>query len=165
MAEPVQIQAERTAHDCNLPVKRGADNWRHRPVGTVRVRGATPSHPRPYVTVKVSDDGPEAGRWRYLAIVVWEHAHGPLPPGYCLWHTNRNSLDCQIENLEAITLAERLRRNIANNIEACREAWTKQAKVNGKRYWRTALDARRLKQFKAAEAKAREIQPNVREDI
>lgn len=125
----------------NLPLRRGAENWRHKPVGTVRahvIRGRT------RVLIKVSDQGPESQRWQYLAIVVWDRSHGSVPAGHCLWLRNGNSLDCHLENLELITQAERLRRNIAANVEHCRQVWGDQARALGPKHWRTAVDAHRL---------------------
>jgi hypothetical protein len=126
---------------CNLPLKRGAANWRHKPVGSVLVRLL---RRRPCVTIKVREDGHEGRRWRYLSVVVWERAHGSVPAGQCLWFVNRNPLDCRLENLELIPLAERLRRNIRDNLETCRAAWAAQARVIGPKYWRAAVDAHRL---------------------
>jgi hypothetical protein len=136
---------ERTATGCNLAVKRGKANWRHKPVGSILIRPAGKGRRRPHVLIKVRDDGPEAGRWQYLAVVVWRRHHGPVPDGCCLWFRNRDSLDCRIENLETITMAERLRRNQADNHENWLAANRPQAVANGKKYWRAALDARRVK--------------------
>jgi hypothetical protein len=139
---------ERTAPGCNLAVKRGKGNWRYRPIGSILIRPAGKHRRRPHVIVKVRDGGPEAGRWRYLAAVVWEHAYGRLPAECCLWFLNRDSLDCRIENLEAITLAERLRRNVADNYETWLTASYPNIAANGRKYWRAALDARRVKAFR-----------------
>ena len=145
MKHPKIATIERTAPGCNLAVKRGKGNWRYRPVGAILIRPAGKHRRRPHVIVKVRDGGPENGRWRYLAVVVWERARGRLPAGWCLWFLNRDSLDCRIENLEAITLAERLRRNMADNHETWLTNNRPQAVANGKKYWRAALDARRVK--------------------
>jgi len=143
-------QIERTAAGCNLPVKRGSGNWRYRPVGSILIRH--PAGRRPHVLVKVKDHGPEALRWRYLSAVVWQRHHGPLPEGMCLWFRDQNPLNCNLENLEAITMAERLRRNISNNRETCRAVWAKQAAALGEKYWRLALDVRRVKKFRKENA-------------
>ena len=133
-----------TGRPCNLPVYRGRDNWRYVPIGTTRIcrrRGGC----KPVVRVKVSDAGSADRRWTYLSKVVWEAAHGALPAGWCLWHRNLNQIDCRLENLEAITRAERLRRNIANNRDKCRAIWASQAARLGRLHWRAGLDARRVK--------------------
>ena len=145
MKHPKIATIERTAPGCNLAVKRGKGNWRYRPVGAILIRPANKHRRRPHVIVKVRDGGPEDGRWRYLAVVVWERAHGPVSDGCCLWFLNRDSLDCRIENLEAITLAERLKRNMADNHDTWLANNRPQAVANGKKYWRAALDARRVK--------------------
>ena len=139
---------ERTAQGCNLPVKRGSGNWRYRPVGSIIIRRPTKTRRRPHVLVKVADHGPEALRWRYLSVVVWEHHHGPVPEGFCLWHRDGNSLNCADKNLELIIKAERLKRNMAANYETWLKANRPQAIKNGKQFWRAALDARRIKAWK-----------------
>jgi hypothetical protein len=42
----------------------------------------------------------------------WELAYGPLPKGYILYHLDRDPHNCDVDNLEAITRAELLARNI-----------------------------------------------------
>jgi hypothetical protein len=138
---------------CNLPVYRGPANTRYKPIGSIKVNHA---RRRPYVIIKVSDTGPKEHRWRYLAMVVWERMHGAVPEGVCLWHKNGNSLDCREENLEAITKAERLRRNIRNNLEKCRAVWAGQAKEMGPKYWRVAVEAHRLNAFRRHREQAKE---------
>jgi hypothetical protein len=126
-------------------VRYGAANHRYAPVGTVRICKPTRTRRRPHVRIKVSDRGPAEARWRYLAVVVWEAAHGPVPHGMRLWHVNGDSLDCRLENLELVTAAESLRRNIQANLPACREAWARQARKIGRQNWQNALAARRIK--------------------
>lgn len=140
---------ERTAPGCNLPVKRGRANHRYRPLGSLRVivRGG-----RRYTYIKVRDTGRPDARWRLLSSVVWERARGPIPSGHCLWHANGNGTDCRLENLEMITLAERLRRNIAANIDRCREVWRRQI---AKRH-RNAAVARSLQAARARRQRATE---------
>ena len=148
---PTAAAIERTAAGCNLPVKRGSGNWRYRPVGSIIIRRPTKTRRRPHVLVKVADHGPEALRWRYLSVVVWEHHHGPVPEGFCLWHRDGNSLNCADKNLELITKAERLKRNMAANYDTWLQANHDHTAKMGKKYWRMALDARRVKRFRKAE--------------
>jgi len=148
---PTAAAIERTAAGCNLPVKRGSGNWRYRPVGSIIIRRPTKTRRRPHVLVKVADHGPEALRWRYLSVVVWEHHHGPVPEGFCLWHRDGNSLNCADKNLELITKAERLKRNMAANYDTWLKGNHDHTAKMGKKYWRMALDARRVKRFRKAE--------------
>jgi hypothetical protein len=38
-------------------------------------------------------------RWPFEHRVVWEHAHGPIPPGYVIHHLNGDRADNRIANL------------------------------------------------------------------
>ena len=62
------------------------------------------------VYVKIGFAGRFQERYRPLSVVVWEHAHGPIPHGWCLWFRDRNRRNCALTNLELITRAERCRR-------------------------------------------------------
>jgi hypothetical protein len=144
----------------NLPLTRGAANNRWRPVGSVVVKPPSGNRRRPCVMVKVRDDGPSHDRWRYLSVVVWERAHGPIPPGWCLWFRDRNSLNCRLENLECITLAERLARNKAEHPDPFWANAARQGRVNGPLYWRAARDANRLAAHRRALARANGHDPS-----
>lgn len=103
------------------------------PVGTVNahvIRGVT------LLRVKVNNDKPFSKQWRPLAHVVWEHAHGPLPNGFALWFKDRNSFNCRLENLEPVTRAEVLKRNIAANWPRLRLMHQKMCSELGKKHWR-----------------------------
>lgn len=41
----------------------------------------------------------------------WEQVYGPLPKGYVIYHKDRDTTNDHIENLEAISRAELLKRN------------------------------------------------------
>ena len=63
-----------------------------------------------------ADDGTylwiSKGKRARRARVVYEKAHGKIPKGYVIFHINGDRDDDSIENLEAITRAELLQRNI-----------------------------------------------------
>jgi hypothetical protein len=42
------------------------------------------------------------GALRFEHVLVWEAAHGPIPPNHDIHHKNGDRLDNRIENLEAI---------------------------------------------------------------
>lgn len=42
---------------------------------------------------------------------IWEKANGPIPKGYIIFHTDGNKNNDHIDNLEAITRVELLKRN------------------------------------------------------
>jgi hypothetical protein len=60
---------------------------------------------------KTHDDGPAHRRWKSVHMIMWEEAHGELPPGHIVVFRDRNTTNIQIENLELITRAENMRRN------------------------------------------------------
>jgi hypothetical protein len=128
----------------NLTIRSGRDNHRYRPVGTVRVviHGG-----RPHVLIKCSDADGYNARWRMLAAVVWERARGAVPPGHCLWHIDGDGRNCRLENLELITLAERLRRNMAaspERVAAARVANARKISADGAAARRLQAHRRRV---------------------
>lgn len=42
---------------------------------------------------------------------IWEQVHGPIPPDHVVMFIDGNTLNCAIENLKLITLAENVIRN------------------------------------------------------
>lgn len=48
------------------------------------------------------------GTMRREHLVIWEKAHGPIPPGYVIHHKNGNGLDNRLENLVMMTNSEHL---------------------------------------------------------
>jgi hypothetical protein len=69
-------------------------------VGAVTIRNDKNGRPRAWVKVA------EPNRWRTRAIAVWEAKHGPLPKGKIVHHRDRDSLNDEIENLQALTPSE-----------------------------------------------------------
>lgn len=49
--------------------------------------------------------------WRPLHRILWEDAHGPVPPGHIVAFKNGDKLDCELPNLELLTHADNMRRN------------------------------------------------------
>lgn len=47
---------------------------------------------------------------------VWQKVYGELPKGYIIYHKDQDIMNNNIDNLEAITRAELLKRNHENNI-------------------------------------------------
>jgi hypothetical protein len=64
-----------------------------------------------YIDQKISEDKIGASNWRALHRAIWEEAHGPVPPGHIVIFKDGNKLNCVLENLELVTLADNLRRN------------------------------------------------------
>lgn len=79
----------------------GQDAHNHLPVGTVRVRRETHTGlDRAWVKTA------EPNVWRKRAVVVWEAAHGPVPRGSVVHHRDRDSLNDELLNLQAMTRRE-----------------------------------------------------------
>lgn len=81
-------------------------NWK--PIGTeVKTEDG-------YWKRKVADDKtPGMGRrnWKFVHVLVWEEAHGPVPAGHCVWFKDGNRENTSLDNLELISRAEVARRN------------------------------------------------------
>jgi len=76
--------------------------------------GAEVIDPEGYRKRKVRDDAPPnqaRKNWAFVHVLVWEAAHGPVPPGHVVVFRNGNKADIQLGNLELITRAELMRRN------------------------------------------------------
>lgn len=55
------------------------------------------------------------GEWIPLQRYVWEKAHGPLPKGMKVIFKDGNPLNCDLDNLEALSSAELMKRNSYHN--------------------------------------------------
>lgn len=70
---------------------------------------------------KVTDDPTifPAQRWRPVHVIVWEEAHGGVPPGHIVvfkpGQKTYEALQITIDRLELVTLAENMRRNSFHN--------------------------------------------------
>lgn len=76
------------------------------PVGTVIERKDSKGKNRLQAYIKVADPNV----WKARSLIVWEEHNGQLAEGLLLYHTDGNSLNDDIGNLEAITRAENLAR-------------------------------------------------------
>lgn len=82
----------------------------YRPIGSLRLSKDG------YLERKVTDDHPvPARRWVAVHRLVWEQAHGPVPPGHAVVFKPgmRTTVEAEItlDRLECITRAELMRRN------------------------------------------------------
>jgi hypothetical protein len=94
-----------------------AKNWR--PVGTIltdadgylriKVREWTPGEPTGFGNVRV---------WPMLQRVLWEQAHGPIPPGHSVCFRDGNKQNVALDNLELVSRRELMRRNTVHNLPA-----------------------------------------------
>lgn len=57
----------------------------------------------------------EKMKWLYLSNYVWEKHNGPVPKGYNVVFKDKNTLNCEIENLELISDADLMLRNSIQN--------------------------------------------------
>jgi hypothetical protein len=81
----------------------------YQPIGTERVTRDG------YRQRKVNDDLPFQARWKLVQRIVWEEHHGPIPEGMVIAFRDGDKLNCAIENLDLITLAELMARNTFHN--------------------------------------------------
>lgn len=77
--------------------------------GHVSVRKDTSG--RPYKYIRISKSKVELMH-RHL----WEQQYGKIPEGYVVSFKDRNSLNCEIENLELISREENMKRNSVQNL-------------------------------------------------
>lgn len=59
---------------------------------------------------------PNNRKLKYMHFHLWQQHYGAIPKGHIVVFSNKNSLDCRIENLECITKAENMRRNSIQNL-------------------------------------------------
>ena len=65
-----------------------------------------------YVSRKVSDTGDHKRDWQLVHHLNWQAAGREIPPGHMLVFKDGNRLNTHIENLELVTQAELMRRNL-----------------------------------------------------
>lgn len=68
-----------------------------------------------YIDMRTSFAAGACG-WRALHRILWEDAHGPVPPGHYIVFSNGDRLDVELANLELISYAENMRRNSIRNL-------------------------------------------------
>lgn len=83
----------------------------NRPVGAERVIDG-------YRYTKIADTPgvPWTRNWRQTHVLLWESAHGPLPPGHALVFKNRDRTDIRLENLELLTRRQLMARNTVHRL-------------------------------------------------
>jgi hypothetical protein len=83
---------------------------RYLPVGSERVTKDG------YIQRKVSDEPTFYKRWRFVHVLTWEAAHGPVPKGHVVSFKNGDGADCRrVENLELLHRRELMARNTVHN--------------------------------------------------
>lgn len=85
--------------------------------GTRFQKGHMPCNHHEIGTVVVTTDGylarkiGEPSQWEMVHRRVWEDHNGPIPKGYCIIFLDGNPLNCDISNLQMVSLAENCRMN------------------------------------------------------
>lgn len=92
--------------------RHGMAAQRYCPVGTERLNEDG------YRERKVSDGQPFHRRWRFVHLLVWEAAHGPVPKGHAIVFVNGDKTDIRLENLACLSRADLMRRNTVHNYSA-----------------------------------------------
>jgi hypothetical protein len=70
-----------------------------------------------YLKRKISDDRAQPSRfnWRYVHVLLWEAAHGPVPPGYALKFIDNDHGNVALNNLCLVSRADLARLNVMWN--------------------------------------------------
>lgn len=68
-----------------------------------------------YLQRKVNDDPVFYKRWRFVHLMLWEDANGPVPAGHTVAFKNGDKTDIRLDNLECISRRELMRRNTVHN--------------------------------------------------
>jgi hypothetical protein len=67
---------------------------------------------------KIADDRTRPSRfnWKFVHVLIWEAAHGPLPKGHAVVFKNGDRSDLRLENLERLSRRALLARNSVHNL-------------------------------------------------
>lgn len=101
----------------------------HKPQNTLYDGALTIRHDHPrrggnkYMWIRLKENV-----WYPYHKYLWERKYGPVPEQHVLMFKNGNTLDCRIENIRLITMAENLERN--RNVKKSIEALKKYQKGN-----------------------------------
>lgn len=87
--------------------KKGAIPLNKHQIGDI-VQRTNAREGKPRMWIKVADNGGSSD-WKLMAVVVWEKNHGQLPKGMVVHHKDRNQLNDDISNLQALTRADHLK--------------------------------------------------------
>jgi len=60
----------------------------------------------PYLKIRICEK-----KWEYLHRHIWVEANGAIPDKHIVVFKDKNPLNCVLDNLECISLAENMRRN------------------------------------------------------
>jgi hypothetical protein len=90
--------------------KKGNHPHTWRPVGSFRFSKEG------YLQQKVTDTGYPPKDWRAVHNLIWEDAHGPIPPLHAVCFRDGDKSNIELENLELISRAELMRRNTVHNL-------------------------------------------------
>ena len=77
----------------------------YQPVGSLRIDADG------YLQRKINDDKPFHKRWRAEHLVIWEAAHGPLPPGHAVVFKDGDKTHIALDNLELVSRNQLMQRN------------------------------------------------------
>lgn len=91
---------------------KGQESARTLPVGSVRIRTRRRDG-RQRAWIKIAENG-QPQDWRLRAAVVWEAANGRIAEGWVVHHRDGDALNDALENLEAVSRADHLRRHRAD---------------------------------------------------
>lgn len=80
-----------------------------KPIGTERISNG-------YLERKINNDWPLQARWRAVHLLVWEAAHGPVPPGYAVTFRDGDKTHIRLENLTLISRRDLMARNSVHNL-------------------------------------------------
>lgn len=67
-----------------------------------------------YLIRKVSDEGLQRDKWKFVHLLLWIEANGPVPEGHVITFKDGQRKNCVIENLECISVEEHARRHGIN---------------------------------------------------
>jgi hypothetical protein len=80
--------------------------------------GTEVADPDGYLKRKIADDRtqPSRSNWRYVHVLIWERAHGPVPPGHAVCFRNGDKADLRLANLKLVSRRDLMRRNSVHNL-------------------------------------------------
>jgi hypothetical protein len=91
-------------------VRRGCAVMLYKPIGTERISKDG------YLERKVNDALPLQKRWRFVHLLVWESANGPVPRGHAITFRNGDKTDIRLDNLTCIPRRALMARNSVHNL-------------------------------------------------
>lgn len=72
-----------------------------------------------YLKRKVRDDaapGMSRRNWKYVHVLTWEEANGPVPPGHAVTFVNGDRTDIRLDNLQLTARRALMKRNSVHNL-------------------------------------------------